>query len=68
MGTDGALELGTLKERGAITIAQDRESSVVFGMPKEAIRLGAATYVLPAERIAGVLLKLVTAGLLEVEG
>jgi len=41
-----------LRERGGVTIAQDKESSVVFGMPKEAIRLGAAEYVLPPKRIS----------------
>ncbi len=52
MGADGAEELKLMKERGAITIAQDEESSVVFGMPGEAIELGAATYTLPPEKIA----------------
>jgi two-component system chemotaxis response regulator CheB len=55
MGRDGAEELKTLKEGGAITIAQDEESSVVHGMPGEAIKLGAATYVLPPEEIAVIL-------------
>ena len=55
MGTDGALELKQLRAAGAITIAQDRESSVVHGMPGAAIALGAATHVLPANQIAGVL-------------
>jgi two-component system, chemotaxis family, protein-glutamate methylesterase/glutaminase len=48
-----------MRDRGAITIAQDRESSVVHGMPGEAIALGGATHVLPADSIAGVLLALV---------
>ncbi len=52
MGKDGAVELQLMREKGAITIAQDRESSVVHGMPGEAIKLGAATYVLPAGKIA----------------
>jgi two-component system chemotaxis response regulator CheB len=55
MGKDGAAGLKHLKDRGAITIAQDRDSSVVHGMPGEAIAIGAATHVLPAERIAGAL-------------
>jgi two-component system chemotaxis response regulator CheB len=55
MGRDGAEELKAMKERGAITIAQDEESSVVHGMPGEAIRLGAATYVLPPDGIAAIL-------------
>ncbi len=58
MGRDGAQELKELKTLGAITIAQDAESSVVHGMPGEAIRLGAAHYVLPPERIATVVTNL----------
>ena len=60
MGKDGAAELKLMRERGAFTIAQDRESSVVHGMPAEAIELGAATQVLPADRIAGALIAQVT--------
>lgn len=56
MGKDGAVELKQMRDRGACTIAQDRESSVVHGMPGEAITLGAATHVLPADRIAGALI------------
>jgi two-component system, chemotaxis family, protein-glutamate methylesterase/glutaminase len=52
MGRDGAEELKAMKENGAITIAQDKESSVVYGMPGEAIKIDAATYVLPPEGIA----------------
>ena len=55
MGRDGAQELKLMKEKGAITLAQDEESSVVHGMPGEAIRLQAATYVLPPEKIADAL-------------
>jgi two-component system chemotaxis response regulator CheB len=51
MGKDGAWELKAMKEQGAITIAQDQGSSVVHGMPGEAIRLGGASYVLSPERI-----------------
>lgn len=51
MGKDGALELKLMKEMGALTIAQDRDSSAVHGMPGEAIRIGAATHVLSPERI-----------------
>ncbi len=47
MGNDGAAGLKELQEAGAHTIAQDEASSVVFGMPKEAIKLGAADKVLP---------------------
>src|ERR1700733_10553637 len=59
MGKDGALELKLMKEQGAVTIAQDKESSVIHGMPGEAIRLGGATYVLPPEKISTMLTTLV---------
>lgn len=52
MGKDGAAELRQMKDAGAITIAQDFDSSVVHGMPGEAIRLGGASLVLPAGKIA----------------
>ena len=58
MGKDGAAELKLMKDRGATTIAQDRESSVVHGMPAEAIELGGATHVLPADKIADALVTL----------
>ena len=58
MGRDGAMELKQLREKGAITIAQDKESSVVHGMPGEAIQLNAAMHVLSPERIAEALLTL----------
>jgi two-component system chemotaxis response regulator CheB len=52
MGKDGAAELKAMKAKGAVTIAQDKNSSIVHGMPGEAIKLDAATYVLPPEGIA----------------
>jgi two-component system, chemotaxis family, protein-glutamate methylesterase/glutaminase len=52
MGKDGAQELRLLRDTGAVTIVQDQASAVVYGMPGEAIRLDAAAYVLPPERIA----------------
>jgi two-component system chemotaxis response regulator CheB len=52
MGDDGAKGLQEMKEAGATTIAQDEKSCVVFGMPKEAIRLGCVDKVLPLEKIA----------------
>ena len=55
MGKDGATGLLRLKEAGAQTIAQDEESSVVFGMPGEAVRLGAARQILPLSKIASAL-------------
>lgn len=55
MGRDGADELRLLREKGAVTFAQDKDSSVVHGMPGEAIRLDAATFILAPGRIAAVL-------------
>lgn len=52
MGEDGARGLKELQERGSPTIAQDERSSIVFGMPKQAIALGAADRVLPLGKIA----------------
>lgn len=51
MGTDGAEELKMLKDAGALTFAQSKETSLVFGMPGEAVRLGAATLVMSPENI-----------------
>ncbi|SFW30497.1 chemotaxis-specific protein-glutamate methyltransferase CheB [Nitrosovibrio sp. Nv17] len=58
MGRDGADALRLLRESGALTFAQDRETSVVDGMPGEAIRLNAARFVMPLGRIAPLLLNL----------
>ncbi len=55
MGRDGAEELRLLKEKGAVTFAQDKDSSVVHGMPGEAIKLDAATFILAPDKIAAVL-------------
>ena len=52
MGADGAKGLLAMHERGAHTIAEAEESAVVFGMPKEAIMLGAASEVQPLARVA----------------
>ncbi len=56
MGRDGADGLLALRRRGALTVAQDEASSVIFGMPREAILLGAAEQVLPLDRMAPLLL------------
>lgn len=58
MGRDGAEGMKEVSMAGGITIAQDRESSIVFGMPKAAIELGAAKYVLRPEEIAETLILL----------
>ncbi len=52
MGRDGAEGLLAMREAGAATLAQDEASSVVFGMPKEAIKLGAARQVVPLNQMA----------------
>lgn len=52
MGDDGARGLLEMKEAGAKTAAQDEETCVVYGMPKEAVKLGAADQVLPLEKLA----------------
>jgi two-component system chemotaxis response regulator CheB len=51
MGRDGAAGLLKIREAGGVTIAQDEATSVVYGMPREAAALGAATYVLPLGEI-----------------
>lgn len=56
MGSDGASGLLRLKETGAKTIAQDERTSLVYGMPKAANMLGAASHVLPITKIADALL------------
>jgi len=57
MGSDGAQGLKAMHAAGALTLAQDEASSVIFGMPDQAIRLGAAREVLALERIAGRILQ-----------
>lgn len=52
MGDDGARGLLEMKQAGAITFAQDEATSIVFGMPKEAIARGAADHVIPLGQIA----------------
>jgi two-component system, chemotaxis family, protein-glutamate methylesterase/glutaminase len=51
MGRDGALGLLKIRESGGTTIAQDEATSVIYGMPREAAILGAATHVLPLSEI-----------------
>src|SRR5262249_28858822 len=51
MGRDGAEGLLAVRQAGGLTVAQDEQSSVVFGMPREAILLGTAEQVLPLEVI-----------------
>lgn len=56
MGDDGAGGLLELREAGALTVAQNEATCVVFGMPREAIRRGAAKYVVPLDSIATTLM------------
>ena len=55
MGDDGAKGMREMKEQGAYTIAQDEATCIVFGMPKEAIKLGGVDKVAPLQEIAGLL-------------
>jgi two-component system chemotaxis response regulator CheB len=57
MGDDGARAMLQLRQAGARTVAQDEASCVVFGMPKEAIKLGAVEEVLPLDAVAGAIVR-----------
>lgn len=59
MGADGAEGLLEMKKMGAGTIAQDEKTCVVFGMPKEAIKLGAVDKILPIHQIAPEIIRMV---------
>jgi two-component system chemotaxis response regulator CheB len=60
MGNDGARGLLAMRSAGARTIAEDESTCVVFGMPKEAIALGAAEFIEPLPRVATAALRLAT--------
>jgi len=53
MGNDGAAGLLSMHRAGAVTVAQDEASCVVYGMPKEAVRMGGVQVVAPLDHIAG---------------
>ena len=55
MGRDGAHGLKTIRDAGGLTLAQDEASCVVYGMPREAVLLGAAEHVLPLSEMGGFL-------------
>jgi two-component system chemotaxis response regulator CheB len=57
MGDDGARGLGEMQAAGSLTIAQDEATSVVFGMPKEAIARGAAGKIMPLDHLAGEIMR-----------
>lgn len=59
MGSDGSRGLLAMRQAGAVTIAQNEETCAVFGMPKEAIALGAAQQVLALERIPAAIVEAV---------
>ena len=52
MGKDGALGIRSIAEQGGYTIAQDEETSLIFGMPQEAIKTGAVKKVLPLDKVS----------------
>jgi len=60
MGKDGARSMKALRDNGAYTLAQDEASSVVYGMPREAAKLGATDAILPLEAIADNVLQRLT--------
>lgn len=55
MGSDGASGCLSIIDQGGVTLVQDQATSAIYGMPKEAVRLGAATMVLPLEEIPAVM-------------
>ncbi|MCF7790427.1 MAG: chemotaxis protein CheB [Victivallales bacterium] len=57
MGNDGVEQLKMLKDSGAVTIAQDEKTSIVYGMPKEAAKINAATYIMDPGMISDYLIK-----------
>lgn len=62
MGKDGAQGLLNMRQAGANTVAQDEKTSIVFGMPKEAIDIGAAQVIKPLQSIAQTLLDFCSQG------
>jgi len=61
MGKDGAEGIRHIKQMGGVTMAQDQQSSTIYGMPKAAVQTGAVDFVLPPNRIAGKLVELLEA-------
>jgi two-component system chemotaxis response regulator CheB len=62
MGNDGSAGCRLLKQQGALVMAQDQASCVVYGMPREPIEQGLADVVAPLDRIAGEIVRLVGKG------
>ncbi|MCL4393806.1 MAG: CheB methylesterase domain-containing protein, partial [Chloroflexi bacterium] len=61
MGADGAVGIKALFDAGAITLAQNQATCVVFGMPKEAIALGAVHHIVPLDQIPQTIMNLIAA-------
>jgi len=59
MGRDGAREIGTIYNLGGTTVAQDEQSSVVYGMPRVAIESGYIQHIVPLRNMADTINKLV---------
>jgi len=57
MGHDGARGLQSIKRRGGVTIAEDRSTCVVYGMPRAALETGAVDQVLPLDEIPQAIVK-----------
>ncbi len=60
MGADGARGMLAMHEQGAVTIAQDEQTCVVYGMPKEAVKLDAADFVVPLDHVAHTIIHALT--------
>ena len=58
MGSDGTEGLKAIKERGGVTIAQDRATSIIYGMPRAAVESGCVDKVLPLDKIPGEIVRL----------
>ena len=56
MGKDGAQGLKALRDKGFLTVAQDRDSSAVYGMPKAAVEMDAANLILPLDEMTACLI------------
>jgi two-component system chemotaxis response regulator CheB len=63
MGGDGATGLLSMRKAGAVTVAQDEQSCVVYGMPREAVLCGAVQTVAPLDRIAGLMMEFTSGAL-----
>jgi len=68
MGGDGAKGMLAMKEAGSYNIVQDEATSVVFGMPKEAIRVGAESEITPLQHIPASIMKQITRGQVSAAG